>query len=108
VVLVLCVIGGYAPDQRMHDVYMIVLFGAGAFVLRKCDYPLAPLVLALVLGPLMERSFRQSLILSQGDFTTFVTRPISGVLMAIALALFLWPLVTALRSRRRAAAQPAE
>ena len=106
-VLVLCVIGGYAPDQRMHDVYMIVLFGMGAFVLRKCDYPLAPLVLALVLGPLMERSFRQALILSQGDATTFVTRPISGVLVAVGVALFLLPLLKALRARRRAAA-PAE
>jgi putative tricarboxylic transport membrane protein len=58
-VLVLCIVGGYAPDQRMHDVWLILAFGVGGYLLRKADYPLAPLVLALVLGPVMERSFRR-------------------------------------------------
>ena len=100
VIIVLCVIGGYAPNGRMHDVWLIVAFGFAAFALRKCEYPLAPLVLALVLGPLMERSMRQALIGAQGDVTVFVSRPISGTLIALSAVLFLLPLVKALRSRR--------
>ena len=51
IVLVLCIVGGFAPNQKMHDVWLIVLFGFAGYLLRKADYPLAPLVLALVLGP---------------------------------------------------------
>jgi putative tricarboxylic transport membrane protein len=107
VIIVLCVVGGYAPNGRMHDVWMIMGFGLAAFVLRKCDYPMAPLVLALVLGPLMERSMRQALISAQGDVTTFVTRPISATLLAVSLALFLIPVVKRLRGRGQAF-KPAE
>ncbi|MFN3614438.1 MAG: tripartite tricarboxylate transporter permease [Rubrimonas sp.] len=107
VIIVLCVVGGYAPNGRMHDVWLIMGFGLAAFVLRKCDYPLAPLVLALVLGPLMERALRQALISAQGDATTFVTRPISATLLAISLALFMIPVVRRLRGRGQAF-KPAE
>jgi putative tricarboxylic transport membrane protein len=103
IIIVLCIIGGYAPNGRMHDVWLIMGFGLAAFVLRKCDYPMAPLVLALVLGPLMERSLRQTLIGAQGDVTEFVTRPISGTLIAISAVLFLLPVIKALRDRSRAA-----
>ena len=54
-VVVLCIVGGFAPSQKMHDVWLIFAFGVGGYLLRKADYPLAPLVLALVLGPLMEK-----------------------------------------------------
>jgi putative tricarboxylic transport membrane protein len=107
VVLVLCIVGGYAPDQRLHDVWLIVGFGVVAFLLRKADYPMAPLVLALVLGPLMERSLRQALISAQGDVTTFVTRPISATLMVVSLGLFVAPFVRMMLRDRRAA-RPAE
>ena len=90
-VLVLCIVGGYAPDQRMHDVWLIVAFGLAGYLLRKCDYPLAPLVLALVLGPIMERSLRQALISARGDPMTFLERPISAVLLALALGLVALP-----------------
>jgi len=102
VVLTLCIIGGYAPAQKMHDVWLIVGFGLAAFALRKADYPMAPLVLALVLGPLMEKSLRQSLIGAQGDVTVFVTRPISGTLIAIAALLFVIPFIKRLRAGRAA------
>ena len=107
VVLVLCIVGGYAPNERMHDVWLIAVFGVVAFLLRKADYPMAPLVLALVLGPLMEKSFRQALISAQGDVLTFVDRPISGTLVAISAILFAAPFVRVFR-RGRAATQPAE
>ncbi|WP_421710253.1 tripartite tricarboxylate transporter permease [Algihabitans sp.] len=96
-VLVLCIVGGYTPNQKMHDVWLIAAFGMAGYVLRKLDYPLAPLVLALVLGPLMEKSLRQALIAAQGDATTFIERPISATFIAIALLLFLLPLIRKLR-----------
>ena len=96
-VLVLCIVGGFTPNQKMHDVWLIAGFGIAGYLLRKLDYPLAPLVLALVLGPLMEKSLRQALIAAQGDVTTFVERPISATFIAIALVLFLLPLIRKLR-----------
>ncbi len=101
-VLVLCIVGGFAPDQRMHDVWLILIFGIVGYLLRKADYPMAPLVLALVLGPVMEQSFRQALIAAQGDVTTFVTRPLSGMFIALACVFFLLPLAAKLRKHRHA------
>ncbi|MFK7966078.1 MAG: tripartite tricarboxylate transporter permease [Burkholderiaceae bacterium] len=92
-VLILCIIGGYAPNQRMHDVWLIALFGIAGYFLRKCHYPLAPLVLAIVLGPLMEKSLRQALISSQGDPMTFVERPLSALFIGLSVLFFVIPLV---------------
>jgi len=107
-VLVLCLVGGYAPSQKLHDVWLIAAFGVAGYLLRKADYPLAPLVLALVLGPLMEKSFRQTLIAEQGNVLAFVERPISGAFLAIAALFFLLPLARLLRRRLRARVAPAE
>ncbi|WP_050928390.1 tripartite tricarboxylate transporter permease [Aestuariivita boseongensis] len=96
-VLVLCLVGGYAPSQKLHDVWLILGFGVAGYLLRKADYPLAPLVLALVLGPLMEKSFRQTLISEQGNVMAFFERPLSASFMAIALLFFLLPLLKVLR-----------
>jgi putative tricarboxylic transport membrane protein len=101
VVLVLCIVGGYAPSQKMHDVWLILGFGVAGYLLRKADYPLAPLVLALVLGPLMERSFRQTLIAEQGNVLAFVERPLSGTFIAIAAVFFLLPIAKSVRNRMR-------
>ena len=92
-VLVLCIIGGFAPSQKMHDVWLIIAFGGAGYILRKADYPLAPLVLAIVLGPLMEKSFRQTLIGEQGNVLAFFERPLSGTFMCLALFFFLLPLI---------------
>ncbi|MEM9551261.1 MAG: tripartite tricarboxylate transporter permease [Pseudomonadota bacterium] len=107
-VLVLCIVGGFAPSQKLHDVWLIVGFGVGGYLLRKADYPLAPLVLALVLGPLLEKSFRQTLIAEQGNVLAFVERPLSGAFLAIALVFFLMPFLKTLRRRKSPAATPAE
>jgi putative tricarboxylic transport membrane protein len=101
VIFVLCIVGGYAPEQTMHDVWLMLLFGVVGYLMRKLNYPVAPAVLAIVLGPLAERSLRQSLLGAQGDFSIFVTRPISGICIAVAVALMLYPLL--LSWRRRAA-----
>ena len=100
IIYILCVVGGYAPTQTMHDVWLMFVFGVVGYLLRKLNYPVAPAVLAIVLGPLAERSMRQSLLASQGDFTTFFTRPISGTCMLIALLLVCYPLFQKMRSKK--------
>jgi len=102
VIYILCVVGGYAPTQTMHDVWLMFMFGVVGYLLRKLNYPVAPAVLAIVLGPLAERSLRQSLLASQGDVTTFFTRPISGTCMLIAVLLVTYPLLRKMRASRKA------
>lgn len=97
VVIVLCIVGGFAPSQKIHDVWLIAAFGILGYILRKADYPLAPLVLALVLGPLMEKSFRQSLVMEQGNVMVFLERPLSATFMVLALIFFLLPLLKYLK-----------
>ena len=98
-IYVLCVVGGYAPTQTMHDVWLMFLFGVVGYLLRKLNYPVAPAVLAIVLGPLAERSLRQSLLGSQGDPMIFIERPISATCMFLALVLVAIPLVRKLMRR---------
>jgi putative tricarboxylic transport membrane protein len=105
VIFVLSIVGGYAAMRDMHDVWLIVLFGGGAFFLRKLDYPLAPAVLAIVLGPIAEPTLRQSLLLSRGDPTIFFTRPIAGPITVIAIILILLPAFKFLRKRQESPAE---
>ena len=90
-IFVLSIVGGYAASRSMHDLWLIVIFGVGAFFLRKFDYPLAPAVLAIVLGPIAEPTLRQSLLLSSGDPSIFFTRPIAAPIMVFAIVLILLP-----------------
>ena len=85
----------------MFDVWLMVFFGVGAFLLRILDYPLAPAVLAIVLGPIAEPKLRQSLLLSDGDFSIFFTRPIAGPITVIAILLILLPLFKLIRDKIR-------
>lgn len=100
VIYILCVVGGYAPTQTMHDVWLMLLFGVVGYLLRKLNYPVAPAVLAIVLGPLAERSLRQSLLSSQGEMSIFVTRPISAICILIALGLICYPLLQKFKKNR--------
>ncbi len=100
-IFVLSVVGGFAATKDMHDVWLMLGFGIGAFFLRKFDYPLAPAVLAIVLGPIAEPTLRQSLLLSSGDVSIFFTRPIAGPITVIALILILLPLLKVIRDRMR-------
>ena len=101
IIFVLCMIGGYAPTQSLHDVWLMLLFGVVGYLMRKLDYPMAPAVLAIVLGPLAERSMRQSLIGSHGDIMIFFERPISGSIMVVALFLLALPLFILLKKKFR-------
>ncbi|MBL6598381.1 MAG: tripartite tricarboxylate transporter permease [Alphaproteobacteria bacterium] len=92
-IFVLSIVGTYAAYQNTFDVWLMVMFGLGAYFLRILDYPLAPAVLAIVLGPIAEPKLRQSLLLSDGDFSIFLTRPIAGPITVLAIILILLPLV---------------
>jgi putative tricarboxylic transport membrane protein len=93
-IVVVCAVGAYAVHNSMMDVWLMLIFGALGYVFKKLDYPLAPLVLALVLGDLAENALRQSLIMSQGSLAIFFQRPISGVIASVAILFFLLPVIT--------------
>jgi putative tricarboxylic transport membrane protein len=93
-IIVVCAIGAYAVHTSMIDVWYMLIFGIIGYVFKKLDYPLAPLVLALVLGDMSENALRQSLIMSQGSLAIFFTRPIAAVITAVGLFFFLMPVVT--------------
>ncbi|MBV6656788.1 MAG: tripartite tricarboxylate transporter permease, partial [Devosiaceae bacterium] len=82
-VFVLCVIGPYALTQRIFEIWVMVGFGLVGFLLRQMNYPMAPLVLGIILGALLDKSLRRGLTLSDGELTPFFTRPISAVFVAI-------------------------
>jgi len=84
VILAFMIVGAYSVSNSTFDVLVMALFGVIGYLLRKMDFPLAPVVLTLILGPLMERSLRQSLEMSQGDLRIFLESPIAVVLLALA------------------------
>jgi putative tricarboxylic transport membrane protein len=92
IIFVLCAVGSFAIAGRMFDVYVMLVFGLMGFVLRHFGYPMAPLVLGIVLGDLLEKNLRRALLLSDGDLTPFFTRPISAVVAAMIFATVAWKL----------------
>jgi putative tricarboxylic transport membrane protein len=92
-IVFVCAIGAYAVANSMLDVWYMLGFGVVGYVFKKLDYPLAPLVLALVLGDLAESALRQSLIMSQGSLLIFFQSPIAAVITLAALMLFALPLL---------------
>ncbi|HXF87276.1 MAG TPA: tripartite tricarboxylate transporter permease [Xanthobacteraceae bacterium] len=107
VILVLCAIGAYTVHNSTFDVVMMMIFGVVGYIMRKCDYPLAPMVLAIVLGDKAEEAFRQSLLASQGSLTIFWSNGLVATIMALGLVALFWPLIQSglaqLRTRARQA-----
>jgi putative tricarboxylic transport membrane protein len=93
-ILLFCLIGSYSLDNRVGDVIIMLIFGVAGYLMKKFGYEGAPLVLALVLGRMLESNFRQSLILARGDFSIFVSRPISLAFLAVAALLLIIPVIT--------------
>ncbi len=89
IVLGLCVVGVYSLSNNVFDVGLMLVFGVVGYAMKKVDIPTAPLVLTFVIGPLMERGLRQSLEMSQGDFSILWTRPLSATLLAVAVLIVL-------------------
>ncbi len=103
-IVLFCVVGVYSINGTVADVWVMLLFGLLGYVLRRGGFEVAPLVLALVLGPMLETSLRQSLIMFKGDLTVFLRRPVSAGLLVLALGLLLLPLIRQVIGRRALAA----
>ena len=99
VILVICAVGAYTVHSSMFDVWLMLGFGVMGYVFKKLDYPLAPLVLALVLGDMAENAFRQSLLGSSGSMMVFVSNPLVASITALALLMLVWPLVSKLMAQ---------
>jgi putative tricarboxylic transport membrane protein len=102
IILVICAVGAYTVHNSMFDVWMMLVFGVVGYVFNKLGYPLAPLVLAIVLGDKAEEAFRQSMALSQGNLSIFFSNWLVGSIMTLGLILLLWPLVLLLMDKWRA------
>jgi len=99
-ILLFCLIGSYAISLSVLDLELMLGFGVLGYLMRKCDFDTAPLVLAFLLGPMMEVAMRQSLLLSQGSFMVFFTRPIAVTCLGIAAVLLLLNLLPVIRQKR--------
>ncbi|MDQ7844677.1 MAG: tripartite tricarboxylate transporter permease [Armatimonadota bacterium] len=105
-IVILSSIGAFAVNNQVLDLWIMLGSGVLGYVFKKLKYPLAPLVVALVLGDMTEQALRQSLIMGQGSLLIFVTRPIALTFLLAGLFLFLLPLVRGLRGRRPRAPEP--
>jgi putative tricarboxylic transport membrane protein len=101
-ILLFCLIGCYSLNNSVTEVLIMVLFGLIGYVFKKFQYEAAPLVLALVLGPMMENSLRQALLMSAGSPLIFFERPISAILMGTAIFLLIFPLIPRFQKKRPA------
>jgi putative tricarboxylic transport membrane protein len=102
---VLTLVGVYSVNNNAFDMWVMIAMGVFGYLARKLRFDLGPLLLAFVLGPIMERSIRQALLMSHGSLAIFATRPITAVLLATAVLFVLGNLVSAWRASRRAPAR---
>jgi putative tricarboxylic transport membrane protein len=102
-ILVLCAIGAYSVHSSTFDVVLMLVFGVIGYLLKKCNYPLAPLVLAIVLGDKAEEAFRQSLLGSQGSFGVFLSNPLVSTIMILGLIALFWSVIQEGYTRLRGA-----
>ena len=99
-VLMFICIGTYSISSRPFDIWIVVFFGFLGYLMRIFDWPAAPVLLGFVLGPLMEEHFRRAMLLSRGDFATFVNRPISATVIAITVAVLAWGIYSSMKERK--------
>ena len=107
IIIAICAVGAFTVNNALLDIGIMVIFGVTGYIFKKLQYPLAPLVLALVLGDMAESSFRQAMLLSQGSLTIFWSNPLVGSICGLAMLMLFWPLIsTGLgRLRRRPATE---
>jgi putative tricarboxylic transport membrane protein len=94
VIIVICAVGAYTVHNAVFDVILMLVFGVLGYAFKKLDYPLSPLVLALVLGDMAENAFRQSMLLSSGNLSIFWSNWLVGGIISLGLALLIWPVVS--------------
>ena len=107
-ILLFCIIGAYSINNCRFDVAIMLIFGVLGYLMRKYRYEGAPMVLAFVLGPLLEINLRNSLLLSKGSFLIFFSRPISAAAMILAIAMIVSSIVPAIQKRRKVIAMEEE
>jgi putative tricarboxylic transport membrane protein len=100
-ILLFCLIGAYSVKNTTFDLFLMIFFGAVGYLMRKFDYEGTPLILAFVLGPMLEQSLRQSLLISKGSFIIFISRPISAVALGFAFLLLLSNIFPYIKKRRQ-------
>ncbi len=98
-IIVICAIGAFTVHNAMLDIWFMMLFGVIGYIFKKLDYPMAPMVLALVLGDRAEDSFRQSMLISQGNLSVFFSNGLVGSIMALGLVMLFWPVMNKLRGK---------
>jgi putative tricarboxylic transport membrane protein len=99
-VVLVTMVGVYSVNNSVFDMWVMLIFGVLGYAMRKTGFEPGPLALAFVLGPLLEQSFRQSLLISDGQLGIFVTRPISGSILAVAVLVIGYSIFNHLRRRR--------
>jgi putative tricarboxylic transport membrane protein len=104
VIIVICAVGAYTVHNATFDVWLMMGFGVLGYIFKKLDYPMAPMVLALVLGDRAEDSFRQSMLISQGSLDVFFSNYLVGAITTLALVLLFWPLIGKFIGKKKAAA----
>ncbi|MGC5626905.1 tripartite tricarboxylate transporter permease [Georgenia sp. Z1344] len=104
VIFAVCIIGAYAVENTMTGVWVALVFGVVGYFLQKYDYPLLPLILGLILGPMLEQGLAQSVQMGGGNYGIFIDRPLAMVFLALALLALVVPAVTRLIKKKRAAA----
>ena len=102
IVMTFCIAGAYSTNNRIYDIYIILIFGIIAYFLRRMDFQLVPILLGIVLGPLAEKNFRRAMVISKGSFDIFFTRPISCAFLVIAIGSVLLFAFKNYRARKRA------
>jgi putative tricarboxylic transport membrane protein len=100
-IFLFCLVGAYTVGNNVQDVFIMLIFGVIGYLMKKYDYEPAPLVLAFILGPMFENAFRQSLIISNGNLSIFVTRPIAAAFLLISVVLLASPLALRIFGKQR-------
>jgi len=104
IVMIMCLVGAYAVNNRMFDVWCVLVFGILGYVLKRFKIPFAPLIMGFILGPTVELYLRRASMLNEGDLTPFLTRPIPVVFLAIAVAVVIITVVREIKNRKKASA----
>ncbi|NLW06431.1 MAG: tripartite tricarboxylate transporter permease, partial [Clostridia bacterium] len=99
IVIVFCVLGSFAVRNSFMDLWVLALFGILGYLLRKGGFSPAPLALGMIIGPMLEDTFRQSAMLFKGDFSLFFSRPLSGTMMVFIFIILAWPLLEKVLAR---------
>jgi TctA family transporter len=100
-ILFFCCIGTFSINNNLDDIYITAAFGLLGYLFMRLGLEAAPLMLGFILGPMLEENFRRAMLLSRGSLSVFVSRPISGTLVALVAVFFVWQIVDYVRQVRR-------